>query len=81
MHCWDESPSVRPTAQDLLHYLQNAPTVWASPLEYPIPDDLDEVASPDSISRSEQILATDVLKGGFVALLVAVLCILMLLLN
>ena len=75
VQCWDVSPSVRPTAQDLLRHLRDAPPTWAPPLEYPIADDPDEVAGPDSISRGERIMATDVLKGGFFALLVAVLCV------
>ena len=75
----DESPSVRPTAQDLLRHLRDAPPTWAPPLEYPIADDPDEVAGPDSISRGERVMVMDALKlGGFFALLIAVLCIFML---
>ena len=38
--CWSESPSTRPTAQQLLHYLEGASRDWTPPLEYPIPDNL-----------------------------------------
>ena len=81
VQCWDESPSVRPTAQDFLRYLRDAPPAQAFSLEYPIPEDPNEVVGPDSISRSERIMAADVLKRGFFALLVAVLCIFMLSFN
>ena len=81
VQCWDESPSIRPTAQDLLRHLRDAPPAWASPLEYPIADDPDEVAGPDSISRGERVMTTDALKGGFFALLVAVLCVFVFLFN
>ena len=77
MQCWDESPSVRPTAQDLLRYLRDAPPAWAPPLEYPIPDDPDGEADPVSLSRGGRAAAMGVLTGGFFALLIAMLCVFM----
>ena len=38
--CWSESPSVRPTARQLLLHLEYASRTWIPPLEYPIPKDL-----------------------------------------
>ena len=74
VQCWDESPSVRPTTQDLFRYLRDAPPAWAHSLEYPIPDDPDGEADPVSLSRGGQAVAMGVLTGGFFALLIAVLC-------
>ena len=37
--CWDQSPEARPTAQQLLLYLQEASRSWVPPPEYPVPDD------------------------------------------
>ena len=34
--CWSESPSARPTAQQLLRYLEDASHTWI-PLGYPVP--------------------------------------------
>ena len=76
--CWGKSPSTRPTARELLRYLQDISPTWVPPFEYPIPDDPDGEASPDFISRSEWIMGTDVLKSVFFALLVAMLCAFML---
>jgi len=42
VQCWDESPSVRPTAKDLLRCLQDISPTWVPPLQYPIPEDSDE---------------------------------------
>ena len=78
VRCWDKSPSARPTAQDLLRCLQDAPPIWEPPLEYPIPDDPDGKAEPGSLSRSEVVMATGALTSGFFALLVAVACVFML---
>ena len=72
--CWDESPTTRPTAEDLLRCLQDISPAWAAPLVYPIPDEPDEEAGPDSISRGEQITATDALTSSFFVPLFIVLC-------
>ena len=71
--CWDKSPSTRPTARDLHHCLQDISPAWAPPLEYPIPEDPDEEAIPDFISRSERIMAVGALAGVFFALSIAML--------
>ena len=77
MRCWDESPSTRPTAQDLLRCLRGISPAWEPPLEYPIPDDPDGEAAPGPTPRSEWIVGTDALTSGFFALLIAMLCIFM----
>ena len=48
LQCWDESPSARPTAQDLLYCLQDISPAWTPPLVYPIPDGPNEEAGADS---------------------------------
>ena len=77
MRCWNESPSARPTAQDLLRCLHDISTAWEPSLEYTIPDDLYEWIAPEFISRSEQVMAADALKSSFFSLLIAVFCIFM----
>ena len=52
--CWSESPSARPTAQQLLRYLEDASRDWTPPLNYPIPDDLDGGAGFDLTSSNER---------------------------
>ena len=52
--CWSESPPARPTAQQLLRYLEDASRDWTPPLEYPIPDDLDGEAGLDLTSGDER---------------------------
>ena len=77
--CWDELPSTRPAARDLLRCLQDISPAWTPLLEYPIPDEPDEEVGPDSVSRSEQITAADVPTGNLVVPLAIVLCALVLL--
>ena len=76
--CWSESPSARPTAQELLHYLQGASSTWVPPLEYPIPDGRDEGIELDPTSSHEWSIVTDAQRSGFFVLAVTVLCVLLL---
>ena len=78
MQCWNESPSTRPTAQNLLRCLQDVSPAWAPPLEYPIPDSPDREAAHHSISRSKWMVGTDALPGGFFVLSIVMLYIFML---
>ena len=73
MRCWDESPLVRPTAENLLHCLRDASSAWVPSAEYPIPDDPDGEAGSNFVSRDERIMATDA-QTSFFTLLVAMLC-------
>ena len=75
VRCWDELPSVRPTAQDLLRCLRDDSPTWARPLEYPIPDDPTGEAGPEFTSRGEWVMTTDGPTSGFFALLVTILCV------
>ena len=81
MQCWDESPSVRPTAEDLLCYFRDASPTWVPPVEYPIPDDPDGEAGPDSVSRGERVMVADSPTSGLFAFLVAMLCVFVLSFN
>ena len=78
VQCWDESPSARPTAEDLLYCLQDISPTWAPPLEYPILDGPDGEAAPDFISCGEQIMAMDAPTSSFLVPLVIMLCAFML---
>ena len=51
--CWSESISARPTAQQLLHYLEGASRNWTPPAGYPTPDDLDGGTGLDLTSDDE----------------------------
>ena len=75
VQCWDESPSTRPTAQDLFRCLQDISPTWVPPLEYPVPDGPDGEAGPDFVSRSERIMGAYALATGFFALSIAMLCV------
>lgn len=70
--CWSESPSARPTAQELLRYLQDASHTWVPPPHYPIPDDRDRGAELDLTSGDEQSLVTGVLTSHWFVLIVSV---------
>ena len=76
--CWSESPSARPTAQQLFRHLQDASRTWVPPLEYPIPDDIDGGAEPDSTSGDERNITTAALTSGLVVLLMSMLYIIFL---
>ena len=75
VRCWDESPSTRPAAQDLLRYLQDASPTWVPPLEYPIPDDPDETGA-DFMSYGGWNTMVGALSSSLFAPLVVVLCVL-----
>ena len=75
VQCWDESPSTRPTAQDLLHCLQDISPTWVPPLEYPIPDDPDGETVYNFVSHGEWGIVAGALMGSFVTLLVVMLCV------
>ena len=75
--CWNESPSTRPTAQQLLRYLQDVSCTWVPPLEYPVPDDLDVETVLDFTCGNEW-MASDVLTSNLFVLVVSVLCVLLL---
>ena len=76
--CWSESPSARPTAQQLLRYLQGAYLTWVPPLEYPIPDsDLDMETVLD-FTHDDGRMVSDALKNNLFVLVVSVLCVLLL---
>ena len=76
VRCWDESPSVRPSAKVLLRCLRDAPPARVPPPEYPISDDpYKEASPPDILSRGERVTATGALTSVFFALLVAMLCV------
>ena len=72
--CWSKSPSARPTAQQLLRYLRDASHTWVPPLEYPIPESLDEGAGPDLTSSDVRSIA----MGGLFFFMISMLCILVL---
>jgi len=72
--CWSESPSARPTAQELLHHLQDASHTWVPPIEYPIPEGHGEGEEPDLTPDDEQSIATGALTSGFFVLVVGMLC-------
>ena len=74
MQCWSESPSARPTAEDLLRCPQDTPPTWAPPLQYPIPDDSDGEVGTDFMFRGEWSVVAGALAGSFFTLLVVTLC-------
>ena len=76
LQCWDGSPSARPTAQELLHCLQDPSYTWAPPLEYPISDGLDEEVGPGFTFGGGWSVVTSVVS--FFALGGVVLCFLLL---
>ena len=71
--CWSESPSARPTAQQLLRYLEGASRDWTPPLEYPIPGDHDGGAGFDLTSGDERSGVTSAPTSSLIALLVGML--------
>ena len=71
--CWSESPSARPTAQQLLRYLEGASHDWMPPLGYPIPGDLYGGAGFDLTSGDERSGATSVPTSSLLALIVGTL--------
>jgi len=71
--CWNESPSARPTAQELLRHLQDNSHTWVPPLEYPIPDGHDEGAGLDLGSDDEWSTATGTLTNRLFVLVVGML--------
>lgn len=73
--CWSESPSARPTAQELLRCLQDASHTWVPPPEYPT---LDGVAGFDVTSGDEWGLVTGVPVNNLLVLIVGALCVLLL---
>ena len=73
--CWSESPSARPTAQQLLRHLEGASHTWKPPPKYPIPDDLG--GGVDFTSSGGRSILTSALTSGL-CLLVSMSCILLL---
>ena len=73
--CWSESPSARPTAQELLRCLQDASPTWVPPPEYPIHDG---GVGFDATFDDERGPVAGVLTGNLFVLMVGVLCILLL---
>ena len=63
LQCWDRSPSARPTAQELLHCLQDISYTRVLPLEYPISDGLGEEAGSDFIPGDGWGIVVGVLKS------------------
>ena len=45
--CWSESPSTRPTAQQLFRHFRDVSHTWVPPPEYPIPDGLDSTSGDE----------------------------------
>jgi len=78
--CWSESPSSRPTAQELLRYLQDASHAWApwSTLQYPVPDDHDWGTGLGFTSSDERNRVLGAVASGLCVLIVSVLCVLLL---
>ena len=74
--CWNEFPSTRPTAQQLLHCLQDISPTWVPPVEYPIPDHLG-VGTLD-FTPGDDRMASDVLTNNLFVLVVSMLCVLLL---
>jgi len=73
--CWSESPSARPTAQELLSHLQDTSRTWVPPPEYPIPNDHDERTGLDLSSDDElSIAVTGALASCLFVLVVSALC-------
>ena len=73
LRCWDKSPSARPTAQELLHCLQDISHPWVPSHQYPISDGLGEEAGPDSIPGDGWGGVMGVLKSCLSALRTAIL--------
>lgn len=73
--CWDESPSARPTAQQLLRYLEDASHTWVPPLEYPILDSPDWGVGLGLPSSGERYIVMSALTSNVFVLLMSVLCI------
>ena len=76
--CWSESPSARPTAQQLFRYFQGASCTWVPPLEYPIPNVLSGGAGADLTSGDERSIMTSALTSRLFALMVGMLYVLLL---
>ena len=76
--CWSESPSTRPTVQQLLCDLQDASHTWVPPLQYPIPDNLDGEITIDFTPSDEWGITPGSLTSSFLALVVSALCVLLL---
>ena len=72
LQCWDQSPSARPTAQELLHFLQGISNTWAPSLEYPASGRLSEEAGPDFTPGCGRGGVIGVLKSYLLALRTAV---------
>ena len=73
--CWSEPPSTRPTAQQLLHCLEDASRTWVPPLEYPISGGLDGGAGLDLTSGDERSIVAIALASCLFVLLISTVCI------
>lgn len=75
--CWNESPSARPAARELLHYLENDSNAWVPPPEYPISSGLDGGAWSDSTSGDERRAAVGSLttRSSLFVLMMVMLCV------
>ena len=73
LQCWDKSPSARPTAQELLHCLQDISHTWTPSLEYPVLEGLSEETGPDFIPGDGRGGVMGVLKRCLFAFRAAIL--------